>query len=431
MGTRIRSWKVLLLFAAFLGTISRPTVAEEGLDNLLRYENFIRYYPNDQRAARTFDAIVKLASESTSGTIDAEYADLADIYGASFDEETGRLLLWGPRIKTGQAGRLPPLLLADDFVTALKVVDAGEDPGVSIGTYGFRRPTQEEMDRDFRNGILPVEYMPHHIGGSHAATILFEADRWLKTLGIGVDNLDKKRHRSRVNGHHFMSDYAKLESNIQAGSVKPFGRNWFLPDAPRVVCEGYSMKFAGYKMRVKYEAYYPDPSIEAFATDMTDNFDQYKKRYPVFQELVRLHKLVQVARWYKASGFPYKEMVAAYEPMQFERQKTTRLVKAQVRNSNSYLVGGVDFSAPNYYLPSSEVPRAHLKPASKPTWNTATAPSSRWSPPMYGTYMPGQVPVPSFAAPMLQSRPAPQSLTWTVHVGGETMRVVAIQLKGV
>jgi len=386
-------------------------------------ENFIRYNPDDPRAPEAFQAIVAATTAPPRTKINADYADLTDIWGATYNEETGQLVLWGPRISESKEGYMPPFLLVDDFERALEVLDAGDDPGVSIGTYGRRVPSQQEMEDGIRNRRLPVEYIPESTASTHMGSLLYEADRWLKALGLGLDNATNRPVFCPIPQYRPLTQRTTLNSVGTAGTPSHYGLIWLVSDPPRVACEGYSMKFVGYKMRVEQKAITGDPAIEQFAKQMTDDFDQYKAQYPVFRELVRLHKLVQVARWYKSCGFPYEELLENYQPLRIETPATTTMVQSRIGNTNGYLLGGVDLSPPNCYVPGASVPAQYLQPAALPSWSEGPAHSV--APTRYGSFQ-GPAPVPTFAAPLLQARPSPTTYTWTVKMDDQVIKVVSI-----
>ena len=288
-------------------------------EKIVGWENFIRYYPRDERCKQTFEAIVNIASTRDEYEHNLVCADLWDIESAQFNDQTGELILIGPRVGDQQLGCLPPLLVVEDLAMALRIIDAGkeEDLGVSIGTYNYgAAPGQEEKDRIL--GRMNVEYMPKMTAGTHMGFVLFEADRWLKGLSHGRDNETGSRLSVRVPGYltqpQCAYDYfrrtAQFTAQTHLQGERPYGLNWFLPDPPGVESDGYSMKFVSYRMNVKYRAETPDPAIGAFADHMTANFAAYCREFPVFQELVRMHKLVQVAKWYRACGFPDDKLLA-------------------------------------------------------------------------------------------------------------------------
>jgi len=70
-------------------------------------------------------------------------AQFEDIEGVSYDEDNGRFIIWGPKIKNSDSRlEATPPLLFDDFITALIVLNADKNPGVSISTVSGRVPTE-------------------------------------------------------------------------------------------------------------------------------------------------------------------------------------------------------------------------------------------------------------------------------------------------
>ncbi len=197
------------------------------------------------------------------------------------------------------------------------------------------------------------------------------------------------------------------------------------------------MKFVSYRMEVKYKAIQPDPSIAEFSEHMTKNYKEYCQQFPVFQELVRLHKLVQIAKWYRASGFPDEELLD-YTPLRIPTPEHTRSMKMRVGrfevptdsgtfSLESSLVGGIDFSPPNVYVPATTVPARFLQPSSLPTSQSLHVPTA-FAPSRYGTYDVGAAPLPNFVAPIVQARPTPTTYSWTVRIGGRILKAIAIPM---
>jgi hypothetical protein len=422
----------LLVLAAIPGVVC----AGNGED-IAAWENFLRYHPRDPRAEQTFRAIVRAASAPEHYDRNLKYADLVDIWEAQFNDQTGELILIGPRIRDQERGFLPPLLVVDDFVMALRVLDAVGDRnlGVSIGTYN-RGGTAEEQEKDHRLHRQPVEYIPEMTAGRHIGFVLFEADRWLKGISHGKDNLTLDPLRVPIAGYQTQPQRAHEYFSQQAASGaaqtgrRPYGLNWFLPDPPQVLQDGYSMKFVSYRMTVQYKAETPDPEIAKFAEHMTENFEAYCKEFVVFQELVRLHKLVQVAKWYRASGFPDEELLG-YEPLKIPTPNYTRRMSTLVGRFDvpggqyeASLEGGVDFSPRNVYVSSSAVPARASQPGAPPSPQTLRVNESI-APVRYGAYR-GPAPVADFVAPIIRARPTPTTSAWTVQINGQILRAIAI-----
>jgi hypothetical protein len=329
-------------------------------------ENRIRAYPQSSTAARSFKQILESAKlPSPWKEVAASIAFLDDIDGARFDDIAGRLDIWGP-MSDASRPTVPPLLF-DDFVIALRVIAALGNPGVSIGTISGRIPTQDDINRVVRTRKLPIEYIPPSTKNTHMGSVLYEVDRRLKALAHGEDNVTHEPVSSSVPGYRPVPRLLREDRGLKAGEAKPLGLWWFVPDETGVALDGYAMKFTSYKMRVEYRALVDDPAIEQFGKHMSDNFESYAKEQVLFRELVRLHKLVQVARWYQESGFP-TEHFSKYPLLNITTPETTPMLQSLVSSRKTpgphpgsyyieqqFIIGGVDLSPRNTYMPASNL----------------------------------------------------------------------------
>jgi hypothetical protein len=433
MKTLCSRFAALLVLTVGLAVWPHSSAADSGTkiaswENWIRYDCDMRDARDLEQARKNFRAVVRTATAAPRSDVYGRFADLADIEGATFLAEEGELVIWGPKI--GNHNFMPPLLW-DDFVTALRIVHFGRNPTVSIGTYAGRIPTKQDMEEARRTGIIPVEYGPALLANTHAGAVLFEADRWLKALAIGVDNFTGERVRCPVRADR--STTARAELMVTGQGMRPFGRNWFMPDEPQVAVEAYSMRFGRCKMRVKNEIYTSDAAPRDFAQEVEDDFDEYCKYYAVFRELVRLFKVVQVARWYSESGFPVQPILDAYEPLPVRTMATTKQKAAKIgrrvvgnRVYWGELMGGVVFSAPNNYLPASAVPAQRLAMGTPSTWGLPdhAAPAA---PVRFGS-LPANAPVPVFVTQVIERRPTVQTTVWTIPVRGMTYLAAAIPI---
>ena len=409
------------------------------------YENFIRWNPNDARVDNAKQIIV---NKATSGTpwdeISRHLAKLDDIDGARYDDENGRLVIWGPESKAGSFKALPPLLL-DDFAVALTVLKSGQNPGVSIGTVSGHVPTQEEIEQVMSTEKLPIEYIPPSIFGTHMGSVLLEIDRCLKGLAHGEDNLTRQPVNSSIPGYIPVSRRLRHDDTWEVDKPRPLGLWWFVPDETGVAFEGYTIKFVRYRMRVEYQALIDDPAVAAFGKHLNEHFEDFAKEFSLFQELVRLHKLVQVARWYKESGFPTNDFQQQYNRLAINTPKTTKMIQTLANSKTipgpypgsyyiqqSFLIGGIDLSPGNYYIPVSSLPATNLTPGKVTHWQPREY-HSVWtspSPPRYGSFTTSPAPVPSFVTPIFQARPSATSYGWTTKLSGRNYAVVSIPVNG-
>jgi hypothetical protein len=409
-------------------------------NDIAHYENFIRQNPFDSKVptARK-NILLKVESNEQWNEINRMLSKLEDIDGARYDDINDRLVIWGKEWEQGKKGITP--LLVDDFFTALTVLKRGQNPGVSIGTISGRVPTQEDFNKVMRTKKLPVEYIPPSVQDTHMGSVLFEIDRTLKTLAHGEDNLTKQPVRCYVPGYQPVSKRLQLDTSWEVGKTRPLGLWWFVPEETGVAFEGYTIKFVRYRMKVDYKALVNDPAVEAFGTFLNNKFDKFADEFTTFRELVRLHKLVQVARWYKESGFPIDDFLHAYKPIIMKTPQSTKLLQTVAGtipgpHPNSYyefyIIGGIDLSTPNYYMPSTSLPTTNLTPGNITHWQPNES-HSAWTsarPPRY-KFFSGTAPVPKFVKPIFQARPAPTSYGWTFKVEGQNFAVASIPMKNI
>lgn len=102
-------------------------------------------------------------------------AELTDITGATWDKENNQLII------TGVKGDGPGLRL-DDLIVAVESLSAGQEIGVSID------PMPQEQGEPLSDR-MNVRYIPEQIQGTNLGRILFEADRQLKVLSLGEDQV--------------------------------------------------------------------------------------------------------------------------------------------------------------------------------------------------------------------------------------------------
>jgi hypothetical protein len=409
---------------------------------IITYENIIRYRSDKIDVDKTRETILRNAATGHPwDEINRWISKFDDIDGARYDDENDRLVIWGLEAKDNHSKPLPPLLL-DDFVVPLEIAEAGQYLGVSIGTISGRIPTESDIEHIMRTERLPVEYIPESTFGTHVGSVLYEVDRWLKALAHGEDNLTGEPISCSVETYIPVARRLGEDTTWESDKPRPLGLWFFIPDEPGIAFEGYTIKFVSYQMRVEYKSLVDDPAVEAFGKDLNEHFDEYAKEIPAFRELVRLHKLAQIARWYKESGFPTEGFLQGYKRLKIDTPRTTRMIRTLANTKTVpgpdpgsyylhklFLIGGVDLSPRNYYLPVSALPTPNVvvgAATSRPREKYST--HIQWSAPRYGSFRASQVPVPSFVKPIFSSRPSAASYGWAANVRGRRCIAVAIPM---
>jgi len=224
--------------------------------------------------------------------------NITDISGATYDEATGQIILYGKSPIS-----LPQMKLDDLAVAVRSEYGYGgkspQDPGVSIGT--------EPSDIA---GQMKVRYDGQTFNTAFGYT-MFESDRLLKGYTMGKDNVSGAAVTSNVPG------YANLLNRYRsAGGSTPRDnftyRMWFVPKSVSLVQspDNSSMQFSNAAMELLTETKFKnntvaDPVSEAFASHFTLHYDDFAAEKPILSELKRLGKITAVVKWIKDNNIPF------------------------------------------------------------------------------------------------------------------------------
>jgi len=309
--------------------------------------------PDHQKVAEAqANSIEAPLSEKTSQMdpwfeIGKHLAQTDDIDGAHYDEKNEQLTIWGPKRDEHNGASLPPLLI-DDFAVAFRAIEAGNNISVSIGTLKGHPLAEREMKRAISLGEIPVEYQPNCIFGTHAASVMFEADHCLKNLAFGVDISTQSPVRSNVPGYRSLSDLLKSENPATPDDIQLIVLG-LAPDETDLVVEGRTIKFYKLRMRVVSNTL-NNPMVEHFCNTINDHFDEFSLEFPILREMSRLSKVFAVARWYKESGFPTERFLKENELMRITTPVTLPVMWIPLGKENSQsqgvLLGGIRFPSP-------------------------------------------------------------------------------------
>ncbi|GJL82171.1 MAG: hypothetical protein DHS20C01_18050 [marine bacterium B5-7] len=282
-----------------------------------------------------------------------------DIEGAAYDPGTGQIIFYGE-----SPASLPSMNMDDVVVAVRSIYGLGEkpaqSPGVSINTEPSQIPDKVKVryDGDTEN--------------TEFGRVMFEADRLLKSLTMGFDNMTGVPMSSDVPGFR---SYAEIinENNQRQFDSKEEALQWAereLGDgAERIWIEpekitlsrsddGDSMVFDQVEMRV-YSAHSgegetTDHTAE-FAEFLTQNYDLIANEYPVFKELKRLGKITAVVKWIQENNIPLDlSFIEGYEPAYTQTPDHTNAIRVRstiqlvspsaVINTSYSMQGGVDFT---------------------------------------------------------------------------------------
>lgn len=250
--------------------------------------------------------------------------DINNITGGTYDAATGQIILFGT--KDTSANALPKVNL-DDLAVAVRAKQLGTFPVVSIedpivsnppglpsGQYGTVRYGPFYQDPlDGQTKVLDVS------SKTHFGWVMFEADRQLKSLVLGVDNRRTSEPvSSSVPGYHNMVDLQE-QYHVLNGD----GRFWFEPKEIVVQpsSDGKSMQITKAEMQLSTEAAYASggqtegtPDAQYFATWFTNNYDAIAEEqvtldaagqpHKIYKELKQLAYIAGVVKWIDDNHIP-------------------------------------------------------------------------------------------------------------------------------
>ncbi|MBI5823905.1 MAG: hypothetical protein HZB18_07760 [Chloroflexi bacterium] len=260
--------------------------------------------------------------------------------GAFYDTASGQLVVFGPPAQANTSTS------RDDFLTALRAVYTGEYPGVSIDPAGSET-------------VQNVRYIGQ-TENTHLGWVMFEADRLMKTLSIGQDNITGASVTSSVPGFANMFDLELLLGEQDQDEVRR--RFWFkVPTAGIEQTEdGLGMLITALSLSVDTEyldanwqtsqSQPPDPVGRTFAAHFTDHFDEYAVEFPVFNELNASARWTILAHWLKQTNLPIQpELWLTASPSYYSAAPLTTPAITVTRQSQQgnvvqtlMLWGGVD-----------------------------------------------------------------------------------------
>lgn len=247
---------------------------------------------------------------------------LSDLEGAYWDDVNKQIILVGKN--PCEIHRLSlPLMNRDQLSVALRSSLAGQPLGVSID------PPKEYRDRRSRNERMPdgIPLIVSYLGNTEETefgSIMFEADRLMKNLGVGIDNDTLEPVIAHVPG--FKTHLDMLEPGRQTGSN--WYRFWFVTDKVELKrnSSGDALIFGDVKIRVLTETQYQsgekaevsEPTAEQFARHLTEYYDEYAKEFPVLAKLKELAKIAAVAK-YIANNVPTLDIkkLLEHQPRKF------------------------------------------------------------------------------------------------------------------
>jgi RHS repeat-associated protein len=282
-------------------------------------------------------------------------AEFSGITGALVDPVSGQVILLGEQV----AG--VPELKVDDFVAALRAVyGSTEAPGVSID------PPASGNSDDPQTVTIFAGLEDTHLG-----YVFFEADRVMKSLAAGRDNIEDEPVSSSVPGYKSMAQ--RWADSFDPGNPNQIrdAKWYFLIDQMSLVRSDQQDSFLFDTASLKLVALdpetggpSPDPDAQAFASWFTDNYDAIAAEayaYPsldgmthpfarlkqgaqsvAFAQFLRDHDIGVDFSWIDLYRLPF-----------VDTPETTRTVVVQTPAAGGGFIeftGGVEIAKANTYL---------------------------------------------------------------------------------
>lgn len=282
--------------------------------------------------------------------------NLSNIVGSTFDSSSNRLILIG---RDDSSTNVPPLNI-EDLATAYRSVfgNSSKDPGVTIDP-NPDNPLAESMLVRFFGDVENTRF----------GYALFEADRQMKGLSLGEDNISHAKVKVGVEGYYNLlnlgfSDLAGTHNN------NLWSRFWLVPELVIVQAseDNNSITFPDTSIRIKTDTMrwkngklVPEKKVknkkaEYFAAHFTKNYDEYAKELPVFGTLKNLTNMVALFKWIKKSGLQVKlDWLEIYNtPYETPTLTPSLTVHDQRRADNGVMklsiFGGTDLTFKNRYF---------------------------------------------------------------------------------
>jgi hypothetical protein len=271
---------------------------------------------------------------------------LEDVEAAVYRPDKQDLLLIGPL--ASEAGGLSP----DDWTVTYRSVLGTEPLGISIDP-----------------GPDPREMAVRYLGGSRGTNLgntFFEADRTLKILSSGFDNLSCSAWSSMP--RDFPTELDLMEADLRAGTDLSDGgwhRFWFTPpDVPvEITRDGHGILVPKNRWIVQEQSVpagrLSPPSARRFAENLSGKFLELRESIPAFAELHRVASLVYVAKWIRDKQIPGEAAWKgrSIDPVPTPLTTPSIAVLKGTASGRSFLrygiQGGVDFYPPNHYTSAS------------------------------------------------------------------------------
>ncbi|QQR65359.1 hypothetical protein IPH92_02135 [Candidatus Kaiserbacteria bacterium] len=273
-------------------------------------------------------------------------ADMDDITGAYYDEESNRIVFIGTTTST------LPEFNKDDLAVAIRAVIFNNAlPAVSIEMRGI------DPDPD----IDPVQDVVYtgEIENTNFGKVLFDADMMLKRFTLGYDENENPISTSVTGYKSVFERYIELDPLYPDKDA--YSRYWISPQeiVLKEATSSDTFIFDEVVMQVQTESIIGDPdqawveASEEFVTHHTEHFDEFAEEVPFYAKTKQLAKIVGVVKWIKDNGIGVDfEWAKNYELIATSTPTTTLMIVTPEVEANGYIYeafGGIDYNTPNTY----------------------------------------------------------------------------------
>jgi RHS repeat-associated protein len=305
---------------------------------------------------------------------------LGRLNGLALDEANGRLVLLGE--KTDAKIALPPLAL-DDVVTIFRsVYDHGMAPYVSI----------DPNPADPKGPIQFTRFGPE-MTDTYVGWILFEADRIMKGVGAGKDNITGKPIKTKVPGYSKVLDERFTWEKGRKEAV--WERFWIVPaevrkrhaEADRLTLFDVPLRVNTERMELKdgklvtAEDKTPTKGAQAFTAWFTARYNELAEEVKmpapegagrvghsfVYRELERIALITAIAEQLRDQGVPMPQWMREYKVKLCKTPKTTPAITVERTKATSRvsIYGGVQLAAEDRVVRSVSEDRVALQTATE------------------------------------------------------------------
>lgn len=282
---------------------------------------------------------------------------LNQIDAAAYDPSRNQLILIG-RYLPGW-----PTIQVDDFVTALRGVFLGDDDfGMTIVPTGAQIAAQQ-VDLSAGDDLMDVFYF----GGTentHMGLVMFQADRYLKDLSIGLDENGQPFRPASIPDFRSGLEWVAYHGG---GNTELWHREWFVPSEIMVSVspDGQAMWIDAVKMEVQtrfvqfdangemYDVEGYDPAANDFVSFLTSHYDEFAEENQALRQLQQFVNLVTIARWMRDYQVPFDtSTLEMYPELPVQTPSQTMAHTASLEQSTYIyqLFGGVDLGTQPTYL---------------------------------------------------------------------------------